>query len=81
VTDVEAKTDRKYAVDDLNIMYQNLLIDRFHLKFHIETKEANAYVLAIDKGGSKLKPNDTPQDYNMPIGVMNGTRVPMPYHD
>ena len=65
-------------------MYQNLLADRFHLKFHIETREANAYVLTIDKGGSKMKPNTSPQDYNIPIqfkgiGVMNGVRVPMPY--
>lgn len=82
--DVEAKADKKYTVDDLNTMYQNLLADRFHLKFHIETREANAYVLTIDKSGSKMKVNDQPQGYNIPItfsgiGVMNGVRVPMPY--
>jgi len=82
--DVEAKADKKYPVDDLNTMYQNLLVERFHLKFHIETKEANAYVLTIDKNGSKMKVSDQPQSYNLPInfsgiGVMNGTRVPMPY--
>jgi len=82
--DVEAKTDKRYTVDDLNTMYQNLLVDRFHLKFHIETKEANAYVLTIDKAGSKMKVSDQPPGYDLPInftsiGVMNGTRVPMPY--
>ena len=82
--DVEAKADKKYTVDDLNTMYQNMLADRFHLKFHIETKEANAYVLTIDKNGSKMKVDDQPQSYNIPItfsgaGVMNGARVPMPY--
>jgi len=40
--DVEAKADKKHTVDDLNTMYQNMLADRFHLKFHIETREANA---------------------------------------
>ncbi len=39
---METKADKKYSVDDLNTMYQNMLADRFHLKFHIETKEANA---------------------------------------
>jgi uncharacterized protein (TIGR03435 family) len=82
--DVEAKADKKYTVDDLNTMYENMLADRFHLKFHIETKEANAYVLTIDKNGSKMKVNDQPQSYKIPItfggiGVMNGLRVPMPY--
>ena len=82
--DVEAKADKKHTVDDLNTMYQNMLVDRFHLKFHIETKEANAYVLTIDKSGSKMKADDQPQNYNLPItfsgiGAMKGVRVPMPY--
>jgi len=82
--DVEAKADQKRTVDDLNTMFQNMLVDRFHLKFHIETKEANAYVLTIDKSGSKMKVNDQPQSYDMPmtfssIGVWSGHRVPMPY--
>ena len=82
--DVEARADKKYTVDDLNTMYQNLLADRFHLKFHIETKEANAYVLTIDKNGSKMKVDDQAPNYNFPItfsgiGVMNGNRVRMPF--
>ena len=82
--DVEAKADKRHTVDDLNIMYQNMLADRFHLKFHIETREANAYVLTIDKSSSKMKVNDQPQSYDMPmtfsgLGVWNGNRVPMPY--
>jgi len=81
---VEAKADKKYTLDDLHTMYQNMLADRFHLKFHIETKEANAYVLTIDKSGSKMKVNTSPQDYNIPIsfsgvGAMKGVRAPMPY--
>ena len=81
---MDAKADKKHTVDDLNTMYQNMLVDRFHLKFHIETREANAYVLTIDKSGSKMKVNDQPQSYDMPmtfsgIGVWHGNRVPMPY--
>jgi uncharacterized protein (TIGR03435 family) len=82
--DVEAKADKKYTVDDLNTMYQNLLVDRLHLKFHIETKEANAYVLTIDRNGNKMKVSDQPPSYDLPInfsgiGDMSGVRVPMPY--
>jgi uncharacterized protein (TIGR03435 family) len=82
--DVETKADKKYSVDDLNTMYQNMLADRFHLKFHIETKEANAYVLTIDRNGSKMKVNDQPPNYDFPItfsgiGAMHGTRVSMPF--
>lgn len=82
--DVEAKSEKKHTVDDLNTMYQNLLVERFHLKFHIETREANAYVLSVDKSGSKLKVSDELPSYDLPInfsgvGVMSGVRVPMPY--
>ena len=82
--DVDAKADKKYTLDDLHAMYQNMLADRFKLKFHLETKEGNAYVLTVDKGGLKLKENTQPQDYNIPwiptgIGAVRGIRVPIPY--
>ena len=31
-----------------------MLIDRFKLKYHLETEEDNAYVLTVDKGGLKM---------------------------
>lgn len=80
---VEAKTDGSYNIDDLHTMYQNLLADRFNLKFHIETKEGPVYALMLDIPGSKMKINESKQDYNIPInfspdGVV-GVRVPMSY--
>jgi uncharacterized protein (TIGR03435 family) len=80
---IEAKTDGSYNIDDLHTMYQNLLIDRFNLKFHIETKEGPVYALMLDTPGSKMKVNESPQDYRIPInftpdGVI-GLRVPMTY--
>jgi uncharacterized protein (TIGR03435 family) len=82
--DIEAKADKKYSVEDLHFMYQNMLIDRFKLKYHLETKEANAYVLTVDKSGLKLTPNEKPEDFITPwipqgYGSVKGTRVPMPY--
>ncbi|MBB5062381.1 uncharacterized protein (TIGR03435 family) [Granulicella mallensis] len=38
--DVEARTDRPYGIDDLHVMFQNLLADRFNLKFHKVVKKA-----------------------------------------
>jgi uncharacterized protein (TIGR03435 family) len=82
--DVEAKADKSYSLDDLHTMFQNLLADEFKLKFHKEIKEGPVYALTVDKSGPKMKVNDSPQNYEIPIGggrggIINGTRVPMEY--
>ena len=83
--DVEAKTDgTSYSLDDLRTMYQNLLGERFRLKFHRETKEGKVYALKLAAAGLKMKPNTTPQDYNIPVnfspdGAVQGMRVSMSY--
>ncbi len=82
--DIDAKADHSYSLDDLHIMFQNLLADRFKLKFHKEYKEGAVYTLSVDKSGSKMKVNDTPEPFDIPIkgskdGVTLGTRVPMQY--
>jgi uncharacterized protein (TIGR03435 family) len=83
--DIEAKADKAYSLDDLHTMFQNLLADEFKLKFHKEIKEGPVYVLIVDKGGSKMKLNENPQDFEVPIvgsgrgGSFNGKRVPMEY--
>jgi uncharacterized protein (TIGR03435 family) len=64
-------------------MFQSLLADRLGLKFHIETKQGNVYALSVDPAGLRMKPNDSPQDYNIPVNFATngfvGRRVPMPY--
>lgn len=82
--DIEAKADNVYNVDDLHTMFQDLLADRFNLKFHVEKKEGNIYALTIDSSGLKMKPNLTPEDYAIsvqPTGFasITGTRVTMNY--
>ncbi len=82
--EVEAKADKAYSPDDLHIMFQNLLADEFKLKFHKESKEGQVYVLTVDKAGPKMKVNDSPQDFEVPIkggvdGTMIGKRVPIEY--
>jgi uncharacterized protein (TIGR03435 family) len=65
-------------------MFQNLLADRFNLKFHKETREGPVYALMLDKSGSKMKINESDQDFKIPItpgpdNVFVGRRVPMQY--
>jgi len=81
--DIEARVDGTYSVDDLHTMFQNLLADRFGLKFHKDVREGNVYALTIDPSGLKMKPNTTPQDYEIPMqgppAKNVGKRVPLPY--
>jgi uncharacterized protein (TIGR03435 family) len=54
--DIEAKVDGSHSEDDVRLMFQTLLRDRFKLSAHWETKTMDGYRLTIAKGGSKLKP-------------------------
>lgn len=80
---VEARVDGAYSADDLHIMYQNLLADRFHLKLQRETHEGNVYALTVDPSGLKMQLNTSPDDYDIPMrgpaAHTIGKRVPMKY--
>jgi uncharacterized protein (TIGR03435 family) len=56
--DVEAIAPASTSEDDLRLMFQSLLEDRFKLKVHHETRELPVYDLVIAKSGSKLKAAD-----------------------
>ena len=81
--DVEARADGHHSVDDLHTMYQNLLADRFGLRFHHDSREGNIYALTVDPSGLKLKPNTSPEDDKIPVNGppsrVTGVRVPMVY--
>jgi len=50
--------------EQVDLLEQSLLADRFKLKVHFETREQPAFALVVVKGGSKLtpaKPGETPQ--------------------
>jgi uncharacterized protein (TIGR03435 family) len=47
--------------DDVNIMLQNLLAERFGLVAHRELRELPLYELVVAKGGPKLKEPEKPQ--------------------
>ncbi|HLH18436.1 MAG TPA: TIGR03435 family protein [Bryobacteraceae bacterium] len=55
--DVNAKAEdpAKTTEKQLLTMLQNLLVERFHLKYHYETSEAPGFSLTVARGGPKLR--------------------------
>jgi uncharacterized protein (TIGR03435 family) len=47
--------------EQISAMLQNLLVERFKLAYHRESKVMPAYALVVDKKGAKLKPSSEGQ--------------------
>jgi uncharacterized protein (TIGR03435 family) len=65
--DVQGKTDipGQPSREQMKFMFQGLLVDRFHLRFHLEKKELPVYAMVVAKNGPKIAvsngdPNDFP---------------------
>jgi uncharacterized protein (TIGR03435 family) len=52
--DIIAKADEPATDDQMKLMLQTLLADRFKLSFHRQSKELKSYVMTVAKGGHKL---------------------------
>jgi uncharacterized protein (TIGR03435 family) len=76
--DVDAKAEKPTTLDNLHILFQNMLGDRFKLQFHRETRTLPAFVLTVDKGGSKMKVNEDPEPFQIPIQFSSGGPAPVP---
>jgi uncharacterized protein (TIGR03435 family) len=57
--DVAAKAAGPAPEDQLRLMLQTLLAERFQLALHRQTKELQAYALVVGKNGSKLRESTT----------------------
>ena len=55
---IRAKVPEGATKEQLRQMQQNLLIERFGLKYHFEKKETQGYELVIGKNGPKLKESE-----------------------
>jgi uncharacterized protein (TIGR03435 family) len=71
---VEAKAEdpAKATEKQLLGMLQNLLVERFQLKYHFKTKDMPGFALVVGKGGPKLKASnsqDTTTAFTGPDGV------------
>jgi uncharacterized protein (TIGR03435 family) len=56
--DIQAKAAGPATTDEMRVMLQTLLADRFKMKSHREPKEMSAYALVEAKGGHKLTPSE-----------------------
>jgi uncharacterized protein (TIGR03435 family) len=57
--DIEAKSDEPVKPEQMKLMMQALLADRFKLKFHREQKEMRRYAMVVLPTGSRnLKPSE-----------------------
>jgi uncharacterized protein (TIGR03435 family) len=75
--DMNAKAEKPSTIDELHMMLINLLIERFHMKYHMEKKELPVYGLSVDKDGPKL-PNkhDGPETSGKTWIDVEGKRFP-----
>ena len=53
--DIDATMPPDTTKEQFQQMFQNLLIERFHLVFHRETRNFPGYALVVDTGGPKIK--------------------------
>jgi bla regulator protein blaR1 len=56
--EVKAKAEKPSSLEDIRLMLQSLLADRFQLSFHFETVQRPVYALVVDKSGPKLTRHD-----------------------
>lgn len=56
--DIEAQAEKVSSLEEFHLMTRTLLAERFHLRFHFETKEMPLYALVVDTSGTKLTPHD-----------------------
>lgn len=54
--DIDAKTKADATEDQVRLMFQTLLEDRFQFKAHRETRELPEYMLTLSNGKSKMTP-------------------------
>jgi uncharacterized protein (TIGR03435 family) len=83
--DIQAKASGAASRDQMKVMAQTPLADRFQLKFHREMRELSVYALIPAKGGIKLqiaKDDGTPRgtggiNATWPMGKVFGNNVSM----
>ena len=72
--DIDAKPEEgiKLSPEELEPRLQSLLIERFHLAAHFETRQVRGYALVAAKGGTKLQPTRGDHSPGWRINVSTG---------
>ena len=73
--DIVAKAGHDATDENLQLMLQSLLAQRFGLKVHTEEKIMPAYALVVSKRGSKLKAADGKEATSCPVRLTDGLRT------
>jgi uncharacterized protein (TIGR03435 family) len=77
--DIEGSAPAAAGFDDELLMLQALLVERFHLRFHFETRDLTVLGLLKSKGGVKIQPARVAgQKERITIrpGEISGTNIP-----
>jgi uncharacterized protein (TIGR03435 family) len=67
--DIEAKAARPRTTDELHVMLQRLLEERFNLKVRHEMREESTLALVVAKGGPKIPVHDSDDKDYAPMGL------------
>jgi uncharacterized protein (TIGR03435 family) len=62
--DIVAKAEHPVEAGEMLRMLQALLVERFQMAFHWETRDVPVYSLTVAKGGPKLHRSETPESDN-----------------
>ncbi|HEY2382630.1 MAG TPA: TIGR03435 family protein [Terriglobia bacterium] len=54
--EVDARSGDPASPEELRLMLQGLIRERFGFSFHRDTRQMNVYALIVDKGGPKIRP-------------------------
>ena len=75
--DIEARADGNPTKDEMRLMMQSLLEERFHLAFHRETREEPTYAMVLIKPGT-LGPRIKPHPADDPECAKDSIPKPLP---
>lgn len=77
--DIEAKTAGGVAItrDNIQQLLESLLVSRFQLRYHRETRETTVFALEVAKDGAKLKPAASDESASL---SMNSTAATTTLH-
>jgi bla regulator protein blaR1 len=72
VSDAMQKMPGKQRQQQIELMEQSLLSDRFKLQVHFETRELPEFALAVAKSGPKLVPSEPSAPHGRPLQTPKG---------
>jgi uncharacterized protein (TIGR03435 family) len=76
--DIVAKAPERAKIQQFNVMLQKLIIDRFKLAFHRETRVMPAYALVVDKKGLRVQAVEPGNSgWSTGRGMLDGIHLPM----